>query len=389
MACNCAWNFAAGPARLPDAVLERARDEVFARGIDGAGHSERPFSSPASRALREHAAWRLRELLALPPVYRILFLAGGAMQQFALLPLNLGQPGRVGGYVDTGYWSRRARLEGSYTGATRMLALRPTAAPTAASAPELPALDSAVLDSPVLDSPVLDLPVLDLPPDSAAELSYVHLTSNETADGLAWPAWPEAGDIPLVTDATSDFLSAPCEVGRFGLIYASAQKNIGPAGLTVALIREDLLERSPDSLSPLFSYRRQAAADSCVNTPPLLALHLATLVFDWIAAEGGLAEMARRRQRRAERVYAAIDRGSGFYHAPAPTAWRSPVTICFQLPGTALTERFLAEAEAAGLYHLRGHPQVGGIRASLYNAMPEAGAQALAEFMDDFRRRCG
>lgn len=352
---NPAWNFAAGPARLPGAVLARACDELFSRGADGACQSERPFSSPAFRALRDHARQRLAELLDLPAGYRILFLAGGAMQQFSLLPINLARPGQTIGYVQTGYWAKRAMNDGA-----------------------------------------LHRPVLALEPQSigsqldlSTDLAYCHLTTNETADGLVWPGILETGKVPLVADCTSDFLTAPLAVDRFGLLYASAQKNIGVAGLCVVIVRDDLLERSPENLPALWSYRRLAEADSCVNTPPMLALQLAAMVFDWIAGQGGLVAMAEAGRRKSARVYDAIDASAGFYRTSAAPGWRSKVNICCQLPDPVLTERFIAEAEAAGLHYLRGHPQIGGIRASLYNAMPEAGAAALADFMVDFQRRCG
>lgn len=352
---NPAWNFAAGPARLPGAVLARACDELFSRGADGACQSERPFSSPAFRALRDHARQRLAELLDLPAGYRILFLAGGAMQQFSLLPINLARPGQTIGYVQTGYWAKRAMNDGALH--RPVLALAP---PNAGSQ-------------------------LDLSDD----LAYCHLTTNETADGLAWPGIPETGRVPLVADCTSDFLTGPLAVDRFGLLYASAQKNIGVAGLCIVIVRDELLERSPENLPALWAYRRLAEADSCVNTPPMLALQVAAMVFDWIAGEGGLVAMAEAGRRKSARVYAAIDASAGFYRTSAAPGWRSKVNICCQLPDSVLTERFIAEAEVAGLHYLRGHPQIGGIRASLYNAMPEAGAAALADFMVDFQRRCG
>lgn len=350
-----AWNFAAGPARLPDAVLARAREEIFGRGADGACQCERPFSSPAFRALRAQAQARLAGLLDLPAGYRILFLAGGAMQQFSLLPMNLVAAGQSAGYVETGYWAGRAMREGAMH------------VPVRAIAP--PGPDGRI----------------DLPDD----LAYCHLTTNETADGLAWPALPDSGVVPLVADCTSDFLTAPLAVDRFGLLYASAQKNIGVAGLTVVIVSEELLDRSPAGLPALFSYRRQAEADSCINTPPMLALQLAAMVFDWIDEQGGLAAMAAARQRKAALIYGLVDASDGFYRTPVAPAWRSPVNLCFQLPDERLTALFLSEAVAAGLHHLAGHPQRGGIRASLYNAMPAAGVAALADFMGDFRRRCG
>lgn len=350
-----AWNFAAGPSRLPDAVIARAGKNLFARDATGASLNEQPFSGAAFRTLRAHATRQLAELIDLPEGYRILFLAGGAMQQFSLLPLNLATPGQRVGYVDTGYWAARAASE-------------------------------AALHRPVLSFPPPDDGQLAVPDD----LAYCHLTTNETADGLAWPELPElVPGVPLVADATADFLCRPLDIGRIGLLYASAQKNIGVAGLAVVIVREDLLARSPGSLPGIWSYARQAEAESCVNTPPILALQLAAMVFDWVAGQGGLPAMAAANRRKAARVYGAIEACGGFYQCPVVPAWRSSVNVCWQLPDTVLTERFIAEAGASGLHNLAGHPRRGGIRASLYNAMPEAGAAALADFMTDFARRYG
>lgn len=357
------WNFAAGPARLPDAVLERAAGELFRRGADGACSSERPFSTAASRAILNHARLRLAELLDLPANYRILLMAGGAMQQFSLLPMNLAGAGQRAAYADSGYWSRRAMAEAGQQLDVVEVARHP--GQQALAAPE---------------SGVWAVP---------ADCAYCHVTPNETVDGIAYPELPDTGPVPLAADCTSSFLTAPLAVERFGLIYAGAQKNIGPAGLTVVIVREDLLERCPAQLPAVFSYRRQAEAGSCVNTPPMLAIHLAAMVFDWIAEQGGLVAMAAASRQKAELLYAAIDGSAGFYRAPVAVGHRSPVNIRFHLAAGELTERFVAEAEAAGLHHLRGHAQVGGLRASLYNAMPVAGAAALADFLADFARRYG
>lgn len=355
------YNFAAGPARIPDAVLEKARETLFARGPDGASPLERPFTGEAFRATLAHARERLAQLISLPEGYRILFLAGGAMHQFALVPLNLLGDARRAAYADSGYWAQRAMAEaGRYaevTVAARFQGPAPLAAPP--------------------------LGQWDMPADCA----YCHITPNETVDGIAYPGLPGTGEVPLVADCTSCFLTAPIDVSRFGLIYASAQKNIGPAGLTVLVVREDLLERAAPAVPSALSYRRQAEADSCLNTPPTWAIHLAGLVFDWIFEQGGLAAMAAANRRKAEAVYAGIDASGGFYRAPVAAEHRSPTNVRFHLPDAHLTERFLAEAEAQGLYNLRGHRHVGGVRASLYNAMPEAGAHALARFMADFARR--
>lgn len=356
------WNFAAGPARLPDAVLAQA-GALFQRDDDGACSIERPFSGPRFRAVLANARQRLAELLDLPSNYRILFMAGGAMQQFALLPLNLAKAGQAVAYADSGYWSRRARSEAGWPGPVIEAARHPGV---------------SALAAPVAGKWALP-----------ADCAYCHITPNETADGIAYPALPDTGAVPLIADCTSSLLLAPLAVDKFGLIYASAQKNIGPAGLCVVIIREDLLERSPVALPAVFSYRRQAAAESCVNTPPMLAFEVAALVFEWVAGQGGLPAMAVANQAKAALLYGAIDGSRGFYRAPVAPAHRSPVNVRFQLAEEELTERFIEQAAAAGLHHLRGHPQVGGLRASLYNAMPLAGVAALVEFMADFARRHG
>ncbi|MBI2306251.1 MAG: 3-phosphoserine/phosphohydroxythreonine transaminase [Rhodocyclales bacterium] len=360
-----AWSFAAGPARLPDAVLARARDELFARGTDGACVFERPFSADAFRATLAHARTRLAELLVLPANYRILFMAGGAMQHFSLLPMNLLGPTRRAAYADSGYWSRRAVDEGWKQAAVSVVAQPPAGAP---AAPEI--------------LPGAGWPI-------PADAAYCHITPNETADGVAYAALPDTGAVPLVADCTSSFLAAPLDVARFGLIYAGAQKNIGPAGLSVVVVREDLLERASPDLPAPFSYAVQAAQDSCVNTPPTAAIHVAGLVFDWIADAGGLAAMAAANRAKAARLYAAIDGSDGFYTAPVRRDCRSTVNVRFHLADSVQDAVFLAEAERHGLFHLRGHPRLGGLRASLYNAMPMAGVDALTGFMADFMLRRG
>lgn len=358
-----AWSFAAGPARLPDAVLVRAREELFRRGHDGTSPLERPFTGAEFKAALAGARQRLAQLLDLPADYRILFLAGGAMQQFALIPLNLVPPGGCAAYADSGYWSRRAREEGAH------LVTTVAAGPSAEAQP---------LAAPAAGAWALP-----------ADCAYCHVTPNETVDGIAYPELPETGAVPLVADCTSGFLTAPLPVRRFGLVYAGAQKNIGIAGLTVVVVRDDLLARSRADLPAPWSYRRQAEADSAVSTPPTAAIHVAALVFDWIAGQGGLAAMADAGRRKADRVYGAIDGSGGFYYAPVQPGHRSPVNVRFHLKEAGLIEAFLAAAEAAGLHHLRGHPCLGGLRASLYNAMPEVAAADLAGFLGDFARRHG
>lgn len=358
------WNFASGPARLPDAVLARAGAALFERGADGAAAIERPFTGAAFRAVLDGARRRLTQLLAIPANYRVLFLAGGATQQFSAVPMNLLDPGAGLGriaFADSGYWARRAMQEAGRYAPVHLVASgrTPLAAPEAGR--------------------------WKVPTDCA----YCHITANETADGIAYPAWPDCGAVPLVADASSCFLSGPLEVSRFGLIYACAQKNIGPAGLTVVIVREDLLLRPAQGAPSTLCYRLQAEQGSCLNTPPTMAIELAALVFEWIAERGGLAAMAAANAAKAALLYHAIDASAGFYAAPVAAPDRSPTNVRFHLAREELTERFLADAEAAGLSNLRGHRHIGGLRASLYNAMPEAGVAALAGFMAGFARRHG
>ncbi|HJW23963.1 MAG TPA: 3-phosphoserine/phosphohydroxythreonine transaminase [Rhodocyclaceae bacterium] len=357
------YNFSAGPARLPDVVLERARAELFSRGPDGASPLERPFTGDAFRAALARARETLAQLLDLPAGYHILFLAGGAMHQFSLVPMNLLGEARRAAYADSGYWSRRAMAE-----AARYAEV------TVAARHEGP----AALAAPPLEGWALP-----------AGCAYCHITPNETVDGVAYPALPDTGDVPLVADCTSSFLTGPLDVSRFGLVYASAQKNIGPAGLTVVVVREDLLERPAPLVPAPLSYRLQAEQGSCLNTPPTWAIHLAALVFDWIAEASGLPAMATANRRKAETLYAAIDGSGGFYVAPVAPGHRSLSNVRFHLGEERLTRFFLAAAAAQGLANLGGHRQVGGLRASLYNAMPQAGVDALADFMADFARRHG
>jgi len=361
------WNFAAGPSRLPDAVLARAGDALFSRSADGAAAIERPFTGITFREVLAAARRRLARLLDVPDNYRVLFLAGGAMHQFSALPMNLVDPSsglRRVAYANSGYWSRRAMREAGRYAEVAVVA------------------ESTGGDMPLAAPALGDWRV---PPDCA----YCHITANETVDGIAYPAWPDTGAVPLVADATSCFLSAPLDVSKFGLIYASAQKNIGPAGLTVVIVRDDLLLRPALAAPSPFCYRLQAAQESCLNTPPTLAIHLAALVFDWIAESGGLPAMAAANRRKADLLYGAIDNSAGFYAAPVAPGHRSTTNVRFHLADDGLTERFLTDAETAGLSNLRGHPHVCGLRASLYNAMPVAGVAALVDFMAGFAQSRG
>lgn len=355
------YNFAAGPSALPEPVWRRAREELFARDACGACLLERPFSGDGFRAVAAEAEARLRELLAVPEDYAVLFLAGGAMAQFGLLPMNLLGGREVAAYVDSGYWAGRAMNEAAAGCRVHV----------AARARE--------------EDGRLYLPppeIWDIDPHAA----YCHYTANETAQGLEFHRLPPQGPVPLVADTSSSILSRPVDVAGHGAIYASAQKNIGPAGLTLVIVRRDLLARAADHLPGPFSYRVQAREHSLYSTPPMFEIALANLVFEWLLEQGGVTAMAAASAAKSAAVYAAIDRAEGFYRGLAARADRSRMNVCFHLADAALTERFLADAEAAGLHNLKGHGRVGGVRASLYNALPPAGAQALAAFMDEFAR---
>lgn len=360
------YNFSAGPAAIPEPVLQRAREELLTRRDDSPSLLEIPFSSPAFRTVVEQAHLRLSALLALPDNYRILFMAGGAMAQFGLLPLNLGGTARCLAYVDSGYWAGRAIIEARRY-ATVDIAAR---AWRDVDGIHLPAPSSWRID-----------------PGAA----YCHYTANETADGAEFPdlADNHRSDVAVVCDMTSSFLTRPLEVSNYGLVYAGAQKNIGPAGLTVVLIRENLLGRSAPHTPDVFNYGLQAEARSCRNTPPTFALGLANLVFEWIAENGGLGAMARSNDEKSALVYQTIAASGGFYRCPVAVDSRSRTNVCFNLPDEALTGHFLQEAEQSGLHHLRGHSRIGGIRASFYNAVPLEAAVALSDFMKDFQARRG
>jgi phosphoserine aminotransferase len=342
-------------------VLEQARDELL-EWRDGASVMEVSHRGRAFTAVAERAEADLRELLAVPPGYKVLFMQGGATAQFAAVPMNLAMPGATASYVHTGHWSERAIKE-----ARRFVTVNIAADESATGYTTVPEAAS-----------------IRVAPGSA----YLHYTPNETIGGVEFPYIPESAGIPLVADMSSSILSRPLEVGRFGLIYAGAQKNIGPSGITVVIVREDLLGRARAATPSVFDYRAVADAGSMHNTPPTFGWYFAGLVFQWIKREGGLAAMAARNRAKAEALYAAID-ASPFYSNPVARNCRSWMNVPFRLAKPDLEKKFLAEAEAAGLTNLAGHRSAGGMRASLYNAMPLEGVRALISFMREFERRYG
>jgi phosphoserine aminotransferase len=354
-------NFSAGPAALPLPVLEQARDELpdwqHGMSVMEVSHRSRAFMDVAERAEAD-----LRDLLAIPAGYRVLFMQGGATAQFSAVPLNLAQAGATADYVDTGHWSGRAIRE-----ARRFVSVAIAA-------------DEAGSQYTTVPEPA------SLRPSPGA--AYLHYTPNETIGGVEFPYVPESGAVPLVADMSSSILSRPIDVARFGVIYAGAQKNIGPAGITVVIVRGDLLGGARADTPSVFDYRAVAEAGSMLNTPPTFGWYVAGLVFQWVKREGGLAEMSRRNEAKARMLYEAID-GSGLYSNPVARNCRSWMNVPFRLARPELDETFLAEATSEGLANLAGHRAVGGMRASLYNAMPVEGVAALVAFMREFERRYG
>lgn len=358
-----AYNFSAGPAALPEAVLRQAQDELLEWGGERASvmeisHRGKAFESMAAQAERD-----LRELLAVPDNYRVLFLQGGATQHFAQIPMNLARPDQVADYIVTGAWGQKAVAEAKSLCRVNVAASSETANFTS------------------------------IPPRGEWQLSdaaaYVHITPNETIHGVEFHHTPDVGDVPLVADLSSTILSRPVDVSRYGLIYAGAQKNIGPSGLVVLIVRDDLLARAPPSLAKIFTYAAHAKENSLLNTPPTFAWYLAGLVFKWMKTEGGMPVFAERNRRKAELLYGAIDGSEGYYRSPVDVAARSRMNVPFTLHDAALDDAFLSDAKAAGLLSLKGHRAVGGMRASIYNAMPLEGVQALVDFMVDFAKRHG
>jgi phosphoserine aminotransferase len=351
------YNFSPGPAMLPPEVLQQAREELLDWGGDGMSVMEVSHRGKAFMRVAAEAEADLRELMNVPRDYRILFLQGGASAQFALVPMNLTEPGAVTDYVDTGHWSKKAIDE----------ARRYCTVHVAAQAGG----------------------TLRVPPQSELDLSpgaaYVHYTPNETISGVEFHYVPDVRGVPLVADMSSSILSRPIEVSRFGLIYAGAQKNIGPSGLTLAIVRDDLLGRARASTPSVFNYRAVADEGSLLNTPPTFAWYIAGLVFKWLKKQGGLAAMDARNVEKARLLYDTID-SSDLYLNKVERQSRSRMNVPFFLADESRNDAFLAGARARGLLQLKGHKSVGGMRASIYNAVPLEGVQALVDYMLEFER---
>lgn len=358
-----AFNFSPGPAAIPEAVLREAQAELLEWHGERASVMEISHRGRAFEAMAAESERDLRELLAVPDNYRVLFLQGGATQHFAQIPMNLAAPDAVADYIVTGAWGQKAVAEAA------------------------PYVRTHVAASSEADG------FRSIPPRSAwrlsADAAYVHYTPNETIHGVEFFDVPEIGDVPLVADMSSTILSRPIDVSRFGLIYAGAQKNIGSSGLVLLLIRDDLLARNPRPIAKILRYAAHAEQRSLLNTPPTFAWYLAGRVFKWLKAQGGLAAIGRANAEKAALLYAAIDGSGGYYTNRVQADCRSWMNVPFTLHDAALDAAFLDESRAAGLLALKGHKLVGGMRASLYNAMPIEGVRALVDFMADFARRHG
>ena len=355
-------NFSAGPAVLPVPVLEEIQRDLIA--LPGAGMSilEISHRSKTFESILAQAEADMRALAGIPAGYRVLFLQGGASLQFSMVPMNLLSPGATADYIDSGSWAEKAIKEAKRVGTVHVAATT-----KADSYTRVPAQSE-----------------LTLTPGAA----YVHMTSNNTIEGTQCRDLPDVGSVPLVSDTSSDMFSRPIDVPRHGLIYAGAQKNMGPAGVTVVIIRAELLERSQKTLPTMLNYAVHAENGSLYNTPPAFAVYALGLVMKWLRAQGGLDAIARANERKAAKLYAEIDR-TGFYRGTAQKNSRSLMNVTFRLPSEDLESQFVREATAAGLDGLQGHRSVGGMRASIYNAFPETGIDALVQFMQQFERTHG
>jgi phosphoserine aminotransferase len=362
MSVHRVYNFSSGPAVLPLPVLEEAQRDLVA--LPGVGMSVMEIShrSKAFDAILEGATTGLRALAGVPDNYRILFLQGGASMQFSMVPMNLLTPGATADYILTGDWGKKALKEAKKVGATAV-----AASTEDGNFARIPSQSE-----------------LRLTPGAA----YVHMTANNTIHGTEWHHVPDVGQAPLVCDASSTICSRPIDIARYGLVYAGAQKNLGPSGVTVVIIRNDLLARSVDALPTMMNYRVQAENESRYNTPPAFGIYILGLVIKWMVGMGGLAALETINIRKAAALYAELDR-TAFWKPHANADARSRMNVTFRLPSEDLEKQFVKEATAAGFDGLKGHRSVGGLRASIYNAFPEEGITALVQFMREFERMRG
>lgn len=355
-----AYNFNAGPAALPEAVLEKANKEWLNINNSGMSVMELSHRSKEYDAVHEKAKALLKELMNISDDYEVLFLQGGASLQFSMIPMNLLLEGKTAAYVLTGAWSDKALKEAKKIGKTQI----------AASTKEenytyIPALDQLQYDE---------------------DAAYLHITSNNTIYGTQWKTYPDTKNVPLIADMSSDILSTEIDVNQFSVIYAGAQKNLGPSGVTVVIIKKDLIKTDLTNLPTMLQYSTHADSNSLYNTPPTLAIYLLSLVLEWAKEQGGVAALQKENEKKALLLYNTIDESEGFYKGHARPDSRSYMNVTFTLPNEELTKKFLAEAKVAGFVGLNGHRSVGGCRASIYNAVPYEHCEKLADFMKNFQK---
>ena len=357
------FNFSAGPAVLPKEVLQRAADEMLDWHGSGMSVMEMSHRGPEFISIAEKAEADLRRLLSIGDDYEVLFLQGGAIGENAFVPMNLLGQKKVIDFVNTGEWSKKSIKE-----AKKYAQVNVAASSEDRSFTYVPARETWRL---------------------SADAAYVHVCSNETIGGVEYHFTPDTGAVPLVADMSSQILSRPVDVSKYGVIYGGAQKNVGPAGLTLVIVRRDLLDRALPITPSAFHWKEQAEADSMLNTPPTYSIYVAGLVFDWLLAAGGLAAIEQKNIEKSQLLYDAIDGSGGYYVNPVAKADRSRMNVPFKLRDESLDGAFLKGAEARGMLQLKGHRSVGGMRASIYNAMPIEGVQALVDYLQDFERRNG
>ena len=354
------FNFSAGPAILPEEVLLEAQKDFFSYKGSGMNVMEMSHRGKIFDAIIKEAEADLRKLLGIDDKFAVLFLQGGATLQFSMVPLNLMPPKNKADYIVTGSWSEKAVKEAKRVGAVNIVATT-----KAENFTRIPKQTELKLDQ---------------------DAAYVHFTSNNTIYGTEWHKEPETGNVPLICDASSDFLHKKLDMNKYGLIYAGAQKNIGPAGVTVVIIRKDLLERTSDSLHTYMNYKIHVDNDSMYNTPTTFGIYIAGLVFKWLLNMGGLDEMYKRNVEKAKILYDAFDSSDGYYKGTTVKEDRSLMNVTYRLPNEQLEEKFIKEASAKGFSGLKGHRSVGGIRASIYNAFPKKGVEELVQFMTEFKK---
>ncbi|MFW5710341.1 MAG: 3-phosphoserine/phosphohydroxythreonine transaminase [Spirochaetota bacterium] len=360
---NRKLNFFAGPSTLPVEVLEELKNNIADYHGEGYSIVEASHRGKAYDNLHNETVSLLKELMGIPDNYSVLFLGGGATLQFSMVPMNMLSAGKTADYVNSGAWGGKAVKDAEKIGKVNVL-----------------------WDGKESNYATLPAPSDVKPSDDSA---YVHITSNETIGGLQWKDWPSIGDTPLVADMSSDILSRPVPVEKFALIYAGAQKNLGPAGATIVIVRDDVWKNAPADLTAYLSYKTHAEKNSLYNTPPVFSIWGINLVLKWIKAMGGASAMAERAEQKSQLLYQAMEESDGFYRCPVDPKYRSTMNVVFRLPSEELEARFIKEAEARGMLGLKGHRSVGGCRASVYNSLPPKDVEALVEFMNTFAKQHG